>query len=153
MKDLYPDLLNPDFVDFLKCAHAREVDSILVGGYAVALHGYLRTTGDLDLWVRPSKTNFRKLRWAFADFGLPTDAIRESDFISPENQNVFSFGRPPVAIDLLTQVKGLEFDAAFQMAETIRVDGAPLRLLHINDLRQAKRAAGRHKDLDDLEHL
>lgn len=153
VKELEPNLLNPDFVDFLQSIHASRVESILVGGYAVVLHGYLRTTGDLDLWVRPTAANYRRLRQAFATFGLPTDAISEKDFLAPEQRDVFTFGRPPVAIDILTHVKGLEFEAAFGMAEMVRVDGAPLRLLHLNHLKQAKKAAGRHKDLDDLEHL
>lgn len=153
MRELYPDLLNPDFIDFLCCVHDHDVESILVGGYAVVLHGYLRTTGDLDLWVRPTSENYHRLRRAFAKFGLPTDAISESAFLSCEAQDVFTFGRPPVAIDILTQVKGLEFEDAYQQAEVLRVDHAPVRLLHLGHLKAAKKSAGRHKDLDDLEHL
>jgi hypothetical protein len=153
MRELYPDLLNQDFIDFLRCIDEHDVESILVGGYAVVLHGYFRTTGDLDLWVRPTSDNYHKLRRAFAAFGLPTDAISESAFLSSEDQDVFTFGRPPVAIDILTQVKGLEFGEAYKMAEVMRVDQAPLRLLHLGHLKAAKQSAGRHKDLDDLEHL
>jgi hypothetical protein len=153
MRELNPDLLNQDFVDFLCCMFDHDVESILVGGYAVVLHGYFRTTGDLDLWVRPTSENYHKLRQAFAAFGLPTDAISESAFLSSEDQDVFTFGRPPVAIDILTQVKGLQFEDAYQMAEVMCVDKAPLRLLHLGHLKSAKKSAGRHKDLDDLEHL
>lgn len=64
-----------------------------------------------------------------------------------------TFGRPPVAIDILTQVKGLQFEDAYALTEEMRVDDAPLRLLHLGHLKAAKKSAGRHKDLDDLEHL
>jgi hypothetical protein len=153
MRELYPDLLNQDFVEFLCSLHQQDVECILVGGYAVALHGYLRTTGDLDLWVRPTPENYRKLRRAFAQFGLPTDAISETAFVFSKDHDVFTFGRPPVAIDILTKVKGLDFEEAYQLAEILRVDNAPLRLLTLQHLKTAKKSAGRHKDLDDLEHL
>ena len=153
MRSLHPELFNKDFIDFLHCWNDASVDSILVGGYAVVLHGYNRTTGDMDIWVAPTPGNFRKLRQALSAFGLPTDAISESAFLSTEDQDVFTFGRPPVAIDILTQVKGLSFTEAFAQAEAILIDGAPVHLLHLNDLKAAKRAAGRHKDLDDLENL
>ncbi|WP_199221067.1 hypothetical protein [Coraliomargarita sinensis] len=84
---------------------------------------------------------------------LPLDAISLSDFLSTKKQDVFTFGRPPVAIDLLTKVAGLEFDEAYQSSESIMVDGAPTRLLSVQSLRKAKIAAGRHRNLDDLEHL
>jgi len=153
VKSLHPELFNQDFVDFLHCLADAEVEAILVGGYAVVLHGYHRTTGDLDVWVNPTPENYLRLRQAFAVFGLPTDAISEAAFLAPDDQDVFTFGRPPVAIDILTQVKGVAFDDAYLQAEGILVDQATVRLLHLNHLKQAKHSAGRHKDLDDLEHL
>lgn len=153
MKTLSQNLFNEDFVDFLVCLVKADVEAILVGGYAVVLHGYHRTTGDLDVWVKPSAENFSKLRHAFANFGLPTDVISEQNFLSPDETDVFRFGRPPVAIDILTRVKGLVFEEAYSLAEFIFVGDIPFRLLHLNHLKEAKRSAGRHKDLDDLEHL
>jgi len=153
MREIEAGLLNEDFVDFLKSLNECKVEAILVGGYAVILHGYHRTTGDLDIWVNPTAENHQRLQRAFADFGLPLDAISLSDFLSTEEQDVFTFGRPPVAIDLLTKVSGLEFKEAYATSEWIVVDGAPIRLLSAHSLRKAKRAAGRHRDLDDLEHL
>lgn len=153
MKSLNRDLLNEDFVDFLQSLAAAGVEAILVGGYAVVLHGYHRTTGDLDIWVNPTPENYRRLCQAFAAFGLPTDAIEEKAFLLADDHDVFTFGRPPVAIDILTRVKGLTFQEAYAGAEEISVDRATVRLIHLNHLKQAKRAAGRHKDLDDLENL
>lgn len=153
MRAIEANLLNEDFVDFLKSLHKCGVESILVGGYAVILHGYHRTTGDMDIWVKPSKENYQGLQTAFKDFGLPLNAISLEDFLSPDRTDVFTFGRPPVAIDLLTRVAGLDFDEAFRSSEAVVVDGAPTRLLSVQSLKIAKLAAGRHKDLDDLENL
>jgi hypothetical protein len=153
MRHLDRNLLNPDFVEFLQCLHAESVEAILVGGYAVVLHGYFRTTGDMDVWVRPTLENYKRMRAAFATFGLPTEAISEEAFLDTGHADVFTFGRPPMAIDILTKVKGLDFEETFEMAEEIRVDGAPLRLIHLNHLKRAKKAADRNKDRDDLEHL
>ena len=153
MKELHSEIFNQDFVDFLHCLDKAKIESILVGGYAVVLHGYNRTTGDMDIWVRADSENYQRLRKAFASFGLHTDAISEEAFLNVSDQDVFTFGRPPVAIDILTKVKGLDFDTAYDQAEPMLMNGATLRLLHVNDLKQAKRSAGRHKDLDDLENL
>ena len=140
-------------MDFLESLCAGGVEFMIVGGYAVVLHGYHRVTGDLDVWVRPSLGNFQKLMLAFSHFGLPVDAVSESEFLDTDSADVFSFGRPPVALDILTKVKGLDFDEAYAQAESLRSDSGVVRFLHLNQLREAKRAAGRHKDLDDLEHL
>ena len=90
---------------------------------------------------------------AFTLFGLPTNTFSETEFLDNNSQDVFTFGRQPVAIDILTKVKGLEFVNAYQSSSLIDVNGLPVRLIHLNDLISAKRATGRHKDLDDLDHL
>lgn len=153
MITLDEEVFYPDFVDFLRCLSEANVDSILVGGYAVVLHGHPRTTGDLDIWVEPTLANYAKLMKAFLAFGLPTHAIGKDEFLALEQQDVFTFGRPPVAIDILTKVKGLEFKEAFAHSEQLKMGTTVFRLLHLNDLKAAKRSAGRHKDLDDLENL
>ena len=131
----------------------RNVAYILVGGYAVVLHGYLRNTGDLDIWVKRSKENYRKLVMAFQHFGMATLDMTEEAFLHKDEFDVFTFGRPPVAIDLMTSVKGLDFDEACQNADTLAFDGMEVRLISLEDLKKAKRASNRKKDLDDLEHL
>jgi hypothetical protein len=119
----------------------------------VVIYGYQRTTGDLDIWVKNTTENFKRLMKAFTLFGLPTDTFSETEFLNNDSQDVFTFGRQPVAIDILTKVKGLEFMAAYESSSVIDVNGLPVRLIHLKDLINAKRAAGRHKDLDDLDHL
>jgi len=90
---------------------------------------------------------------AFKHFGLPTNAISLISFLNDSEKDVFTFGRPPVAIDILTNLKGVKFDEAWSLSEIIQIEGIEFHIIHINHLIQAKKAAGRHKDLDDLENL
>ena len=125
-----------------------------MGGYSVILHGYNRTTGDMDVWLNPTISNYKKMKKAFSDFGLPIEAISEEQFINTDTFDVFSFGRPPVAIDIMTKVKGLRFDIAMKYAEWFELEkDFKVRALRLEDLIQAKKAAGRYKDLDDVEQL
>lgn len=129
------------------------ISGILVGGYAVILHGYRRVTGDLDIWVNRTKENYVKIVKAFEEFGLPLFDMTEPKFLDAETADVFSYGRPPVSIDIITKLKGVEFDEAFKQAQIFNEEGLTVRFIHLNNLIQAKKAAGRHKDLDDLEKL
>jgi len=86
-------------------------------------------------------------------FGLPTNAISLISFLNDSEKDVFTFGRPPVAIDIFTNLKGVKFDEAWSLSEIIQIEGIEFHIIHINHLIQAKKAAGRHKDLDDLENL
>ena len=117
------------------------------------LHGYSRTTVDLDVWVNKTANNYNKLVSAFRTFGLALFDMSEVNFLTNPLINVFSFGRPPVSIDILTEVTGLEFWSCHLKATLMDVDGISLRVIDIRDLKTAKRASGRPKDLDDLENL
>jgi len=104
--------LNPDFQDILRCLNSCKVDYLVVGGYAVIHYGHSRTTGDIDIWVRKSEANYLKINAAFLKFGMPVFDMGFENFMS-DQMDVFSFGRTPVSIDILTEVKGLEFEEAF----------------------------------------
>lgn len=93
-----PNLFNPDFIDFLQALNKCEVEYILVGGYAVILHGYERVTADMDIWVRCTKENYNKIASAFSVFGMPTFDMTLDNFLNSEQWDVFRFGRKPVAI-------------------------------------------------------
>lgn len=147
------NILNEDFVDLLVTFNRNHVEYILVGGYAVIYHGYNRTTGDLDLWLNPTAQNYRKMMQAFREFGLNPFNMTESLFLNSKENDVFTFGRPPVCIDILTQVKGLDFNESYKNASIVPFDGLEVMMIDIKDLKNAKRAAGRSKDLDDLENL
>lgn len=146
-------IFNDDFRDFIQALNDKNVEYILVGGYAVILHGYRRATGDMDIWVNRTKENYTRLTRAFSQFGLPVFDMTEKKFLDVDTADVFTFGRPPVSIDIITELKGVEFDDAYAHAIQFDESGLSIRFLHLNNLIQAKKAAGRHKDLDDLEKL
>jgi hypothetical protein len=146
------DYFNEDFRDFIRSLNDQEVDYILVGGMAVILHGYVRTTGDMDVWVKKTKDNYHRIVKAFAQFGMPVFDMSEANFLS-DDFDVWMFGIEPVKIELMTAVKGLDFDEAFQLSQIHTEEHVMIRFLHINSLISAKKAAGRYKDLDDIEQL
>ncbi|QKZ12861.1 nucleotidyltransferase [Spirosoma sp. KUDC1026] len=147
------NIFNLDFRDFLQALRHQQVKYILVGGYSVILHGYSRTTGDMDVWVEKTSENYSRLERAFLEFGMPTFDMTSDNFLNNSNFDVFTFGRQPVAIDIITAIKGLEFKAAFEQAKDIEVEGLVIRLIHYNDLIKAKKAAGRPRDINDIDHL
>ncbi len=145
-------MFNPDFSEFINCFNKNEVEYVLVGGMAVILNGYVRTTGDMDVWVKKTTDNYNNILLAFNDFGMPVFDMTEDKFLGTEF-DVWSFGRDPVRIDLMTNVKGLDFHTAFSQAQYFTEDDVSFRFLHINTLIQAKKASGRHRDIDDIEQL
>jgi predicted nucleotidyltransferase len=147
------NIFNHDFRDFIKSLNNNQVDYILVGGYAVILHGYRRTTGDMDIWVRNDTTNYEKLLKAFFEFGLPIADMTIENFLNTEKMDVFSWGRSPIVIEIMTALKGCDFDEAYNLSQIYKDDGLEIRTIHLNTLKQSKKAAGRYKDLDDLEKL
>lgn len=146
-------IFNDDFREFIQAMNNHDVEYILVGGYAVILHGYRRVTGDMDIWVNRTKENYLRLTRAFQEFGLPIFDMTEAKFLDVDTVDVFSYGRPPVSIDIITKLKGVEFDDAYPQAQIFNEEGLMIRFLHLNNLIEAKKASGRHKDLDDIEKL
>lgn len=144
---------NQDFQDFINALNNQRVEYILVGGYAVILHGYNRTTGDMDIWVNPSSENYQRIVKAFAEFGMPVFDMTEQKFLQTEEFDVFSFGVSPTSIDLMTSVKGLDFAAAYPNSTVYEFDDLSIRVIMYDDLLRAKKAAGRNKDLNDIEQL
>lgn len=150
----FQNLFNPDFIDFIEALNANDVDYVLVGGYAVNLHGHFRGTGDMDIWVKPTKTNYRKLSNAFFDFGLSLFDMVESKFLDTESYDVFSFGRKPISIEIMTKVKGLDYTNTAKNRISFEIKkGVFVQTISLDDLIAAKKASARYKDLDDIEHL
>jgi predicted nucleotidyltransferase len=147
------NIFNPDFRDFLDSLNRRGVRYILVGGYSVILHGYSRTTGDMDIWVDRSGDNYDRIRVAFQDFGMPVFDMTEENFLFHPVWDVFTFGVPPVAIDVMIRMDGFFFDEIYQRSVLFNEGGLEVRVIHKNDLIAMKQKARRFKDLDDLEHL
>lgn len=147
------NIFNPDFQDFIKALNNNNVDYILLGGYAVILYGYSRTTGDMDIFVRKDKENYHKIVAAFRAFGMPVFDMTEENFLNNSDLDVFSFGVPPISIDILTSAKELDFDEAFNNATMHEIDDLRVRVIHFNDLIRQKKAVNRPKDINDILHL
>ena len=147
-----PDIFESDFSDFIVALNLTSTQYVVVRGYAVILHGYYRTTQDLDIWVNRTPENHLRLSKAFSIFGMPLFDMTLENFMG-ERFDVFSIGRSPIRIDIITKLKGVNFDEAFKHALVKEIDGLQIKYLDLNYLIQSKKAAGRYKDLDDLEKL
>jgi len=144
-------LLTDDFKEFLRSLNANHVDYLLVGGYAVGLHGYPRATVDLDVWVRATPGNAERVLRSLRDFGFDVPTLEPRLFIDP--QSIVRFGVPPFRIEVMTSIDGVEYEACRERAVEFDLDGVPVPVISLADLKANKRAAGRHKDLADLENL
>jgi len=147
------NIFHEDFKDFLNALNKAEVRYILVGGYSVVLHGYSRTTGDMNIWMERTSVNYERIIKAFQMFGMPLFDMTESNFLSHPIWDVFTFGTPPVAIDIMVKIKGLNFENVFQKAVYFEDDDLKIRTINRNNLIAAKKIAGRAKDINDLENL
>jgi hypothetical protein len=143
--------LHPDFKDFLKLLNSYNVRYLLVGGYAVGYHGYPRATGDMDIWIEMSESNSKKVASAFRDFGMPDEAISENLFL--EKNKVIRMGVPPVRLEVITSASGVDFDECYSNREIVEINGIMINFISLEDLKKNKSAAGRYKDLEDIEHL
>ena len=143
--------MNPDFVDLLRAFTAAEVRFLIVGAYALALHGRPRATGDLDIWVDATPENARRVMAALAKFGAPLAEVSEDDFATPGV--VYQIGVPPGRIDILTELTGLTFAEAWP--DRIRRAFGEVQVDYIGRAAfiRNKRAMGRAKDLGDIEGL
>jgi hypothetical protein len=147
------NIFNPDFRDFLLALNKNGVKYILVGGYSVILHGYSRTTGDMDLWVERTEENYNRIKIAFQEFGMPVYDMTQEHFLYHPVWDVFTFGTPPVAIDLMISMNDFNFSEIYNRTVLFKDENLEIRTIHKNDLIRAKEKAGRSKDLNDLENL
>ena len=143
--------LPPDFKEFLKLLNQYEVRYLLVGGYAVSYHGYPRTTADMDIWVGIDKDNAQNVLEVINAFGLEHPDLTHLVFMEPDR--IFRMGYPPLRIEVLTGISGVQFDECHANRVQDQIDGVSIQIISLQDLKTNKRAASRHKDLDDLEHL
>jgi hypothetical protein len=144
-------VLNRDFRNFLCAFFDERVEFLIVGAYALAAHGLVRATGDIDIWIRPSLVNAERTLAALVSFGVPTGQLTESDFVAPAT--VVQVGVPPVQIELITSLSGVGFDEAWPDRVEVDIEGLMLPILGRAHLIANKRAAGRAQDLVDLEWL
>jgi hypothetical protein len=147
------NIFNEDFRDFISALNDNDVKYVLVGGYSVILHGYSRTTGDMDIWVSRTSENYSKLLKAFHQFKMSVFDMTEKNFLHHPNWDVFTFGIPPVAIDLMVKIKGLDFEECYANSLIFEDGDLKIRTIQKSDLIKAKKSAGRAKDLNDLENI
>jgi hypothetical protein len=143
--------MNSDFKELLALFNDKRVKYLVVGGYAVIKHGRPRFTGDLDIWVEPSLENSKKVYQALQIFGAPVSTLTAEDFSKPGF--FFQMGVPPCRIDILMSVSGGNFEEAYKKRVTSDLDIGAVNFIGIDELLATKRAAGRAKDLADVEAL
>ena len=142
-------MLNSDYKEMLLLLKKYDVDFLLIGAYALAFHGVPRSTGDIDFFVKCSVANSHKIFLALTEFGAPVKDI-ETDYLSRYG-NMFQVGVAPCRIDIITQIDGLLYeDVKFENAT---VDGVEIKIISRDDFIRNKKAAGRLKDLADIESL
>jgi predicted nucleotidyltransferase len=144
-------ILTPDFREFIALLNAHEVRYLVVGGYAVGLHGHPRYTKDIDIWIERTPLNAEHLMEALAEFGFKDVGLTTDDFLAPDR--VVQLGRPPNRIDLLTSLSGVSFPTCYKNKAVETIEGTNVQYIGLADLKQNKRALGRHQDLADIEHL
>ena len=143
--------LHPDFREFIQLLNDHSVRYLVVGGYAVALHGHPRYTKDLDVWVEADSENIERLLSALKAFGFGSLDLNVDDFLEPDT--VVQLGRPPQRIDLSTELDGVAFDDSYAARQEIPIENVSVSFIGLEQLRKNKKASGRHQDLADLEHL
>ena len=143
--------MNPDFRDLLAAFNAEGVEYLVVGAHALAAHGHVRATRDLDVWVRPEPQNARKVIRALTSFGAPMHGLTQEDLVWPGT--VFQMGVPPVRIDVITTIDGVEFAEAWRDRLEVKFAGEPVGVLSRDHLIANKKASGRLQDLADVERL
>lgn len=140
-----------DFSEFLKLLSDHDVRYLLIGGHAVAYHGYVRSTADMDLWVPMERENAERLVEAMREFGFDLPDLGPELFLNKEK--LVRMGLPPMRIEIMTDIPGVEFEHSYRNRKPAVVDGTRIEVIGLEDLKANKRATGRHKDLDDLAHL
>ena len=143
--------LHSDYKAFFQSLNDQQVNYLLIGGYAVGHHGYPRATGDLDVWVEMSQINAERLVTALREFGFSPPEAQPALFLEPGN--IIRMGIAPLRIEILTTISGLDFKACVHNRQLAEIEGLVIPVIGLQDLKTNKRAAGRLKDLADLEHL
>lgn len=144
-------ILNKDFREFIELLNSNKVRYLIVGGYALALHGHPRYTKDLDIWIWISDENAENLIKSLQDFGFSALGLSKDDFLTPGI--VVQLGYPPQRIDILTQATGVDFEECYASRVELVADGLKMDFIDFENFKKNKKATGRLQDLADLESL
>lgn len=140
-----------DFKEFLQLLNLHKVEYMLVGGFAVAYYGFPRATFDMDFLISFKNDNIEKIKKVLEEFGFGFPEIYRKEFW--EYGKIIRMGLPPIRIELITKASGIEFEECFINHIEDELDGVKVNIISLNDLKKNKLAAGRYKDLNDLENL
>lgn len=144
-------MLDQDFKEFIQSLNNNSVQYLIVGGYAVALHGYPRYTKDIDIWIALDQKNADNMVHAIDEFGFGSLGLKTDDFLEP---GVFiQLGYPPKRIDIITTLQGIQFAECYQSRVEVEIEGVKVDFIDLENLKKNKRAVGRKQDLADLEKL
>ncbi|MGK5093552.1 hypothetical protein WDW89_16275 [Deltaproteobacteria bacterium TL4] len=144
-------VLPNDFKEFLRLLNEQAVAYLLIGGYAVGYHGYPRATNDMDIWVAIHEDNAKRLVSVLHQFGFKEADLTPELFL--QKDKIIRMGLPPIRIEVLTSISGVEFETCYADRVCDTIDGVEISLISLPHLRINKLSSGRHKDLDDLEKL
>ncbi len=144
-------MLNQDFKEFIQSLNDNQVRYLIIGGYAVAFHGYPRYTKDMDVWIAMNPDNAARMIKALEQFGFGSLGLEMQDFLVPEQ--MIQLGYAPNRIDLLTTLEGVEFEECHAVRVEVEIEGVKVNFIDLENLKRNKRATGRHQDLADVENL
>jgi hypothetical protein len=144
-------MLSRDFSEFIELLNEHKVRYLVVGGYAVAFHGYPRYTKDLDVWIEISPENAERVIKALEKFGFGSLGLRASDFL--ETDQIIQLGYPPNRIDMLTTLNQVKFKDCYNARVEVEIQGHKINFIDLENLKQNKRATGRPQDLADAANL
>jgi len=140
-----------DFKEFLKLLNAHQVEYLLIGGYAVGYFGYPRATADMDIWIAAHPANAEKIVAVLREFGFAPPELAPEIFL--EAWQVVRLGVPPIRIEIITTISGVDFTECYGERIVDELDGVKVKLISLKHLKVNKKASGRHQDLSDLEKL
>lgn len=143
--------MNQDFRDLLHALSDSGAEFLVVGAYALAVHGIPRATGDIDVWVRPDGPNAARVMTALQRFGAPLHDLTVEDLMAPGM--VFQIGLPPRRIDIMTRISGVDFEVAWRRRTKAKFGDVEVAVIGFDDLIANKAATGRPKDVLDREAL
>ncbi len=144
-------MLSRDFKEFIQSLNDNRVRYLVIGGYAVALHGHPRYTKDLDVWIEMKPDNAAKMVKALEQFGLASLGLKAEDFLVSDQ--IVQLGYPPNRIDVLTTLPGVEFERCYASRVQVEIGGVTVNFIDLENLKKNKKATGRTQDLADLENL
>jgi len=143
--------LETDFIDFVKLCNKYQVEYLVIGGYAVSIHGYPRTTKDFDICIKISEENAMKMVDVINDFGFASLKLKMEDFLKKDF--ITQLGHEPVRIDILNDLDGVPFVQAWKNKKIMVFEGATINFIGYADLLKVKEKAGRPQDIADISKL